>query len=238
MSYNVRVSNASDGENDWLLRRNASIEMLRDIKPDICGFQEVLEDQLPFLRENSRGYTMVGDSPNPIIYNSKRFSLVSSGFFFLSETPETPSKGWDGAYPRTAYWGLMKDNKAGKCFYFVNTHLDHIGKIAREKGLALILERISSINSENLPLVITGDFNTLVSDPALNNFKLQMKNSRDNARISSEEGSFNAWGREDSCIDFIWYDGFSLCKSFEVIKKEYGRKYISDHYPILSVLKY
>ena len=59
---------------------------------------------------------------------------------------------------RTATWALLKDKKTMEKFYYVNTHLDHVGRVARKEGLNLILEKIQKINPDNFPLILTGDF--------------------------------------------------------------------------------
>ena len=68
MSYNIRVSNAQDGPNDWEIRKPATLLMIQDQKPDVVGVQEALEDQCQYLKENVAGYAVTGDSPNPILY--------------------------------------------------------------------------------------------------------------------------------------------------------------------------
>lgn len=247
MSYNIRVSNASDGENDWELRKAASVEMVLDQKPDICGLQEALENQVLYMQKGCKGYEMVGVGHDvgatkgehmSFLYRKSRLKLLKWGTFWLSETPEKQSLGWDGAYQRTATWALMKERRSGKMFFFVNTHLDHVGKVARAKGLELILEKIAELNPEGYPLIVEGDMNTTIADPAFNGFKGIMSNARETAKITTDEGSYNGWGEADGLIDFIWYNKFSNCASFEVVKKEYGRKYVSDHYPVQTVLEF
>ena len=44
MSFNVRNSAASDGPNDWELRKSATGAMLAKVKPDVFGVQEALPD--------------------------------------------------------------------------------------------------------------------------------------------------------------------------------------------------
>ena len=86
-----------------------------------------------------------------IFYNKKTVKLIKWGTYWLSETPDKPSMGWDAACKRTATWALMQHKASGKKFYYVNTHLDHVGKEARQKGLELIVERIASMNPEGYP---------------------------------------------------------------------------------------
>src|SRR3546814_18126337 len=71
-------------------------------------------------------------------YRPDRFSLLGSGTFWLSPTPDTPSKGWDAALPRIATWARLKDRSAAQNFLVVNTHFDHIGEVARVESAKMI----------------------------------------------------------------------------------------------------
>ena len=166
MSYNIRMGIAKDGTNSWEFRHPATIEMLKDQQPDIFGVQEAFEFQIKFIEEYCRNYKSVGVGRDDgkkkgeymsIFWNKKRVKLIKWGTFWLSETPDTPSKGWDAHCMRTATWALMKDKKTGRKFYYVNTHLDHKGKEAQKNGLKLIVDRIESINPQGYPMVLTGD---------------------------------------------------------------------------------
>ena len=86
--------------------------------------------------------------------------------------------GWDAACYRTATWALMKDKRNGRNFYFVNTHLDHVGVVARKNGLQLVVDRIAAMNPEGYPMVLTGDFNMTPDDPALADLDKQMTSTR------------------------------------------------------------
>lgn len=239
MSYNIRVSNAQDGPNDWEIRKPATLLMIQDQKPDVIGVQEALEDQCQYLKENVAGYAVTGDSPNPILYRTDRYEIIDSGSFWLSETPEKPSKGWDGSYVRTANWALFKDKRNGKLFYMVNTHLDDAGAQARIKGLQLIESRFKDINKDNLPMALTGDFNCTVKSPAIDAIRDKMSNSRETARRTDEVKSFNNWGRGGDNIDFVWYSNWKKCTRFRTITKTYGNApYVSDHYPVIARLVY
>ena len=246
MSFNIRMGEGKDGTNSWQYRCPATIYMLRDKQPDIFGLQEAYDYQVLFIKENLREYNNVGvgreDGKHKgehmsIFYNKKKVSLLKWGTFWLSDTPGKPSKGWDAACIRTATWVLMKDKRSGRKFYYVNTHLDHVGKEAQKNGLALIVEKIKEMNPDNLPMVLTGDFNVVSSDPVLSDLNRIMKNARVSAERTDNLNSFNGWGKSSSIIDYIYYSGFASCPKFETIQKKYGDfPFISDHYPIKAVL--
>ena len=248
ISYNIRVGKANDGTNSWQYRYPASAMMIMDQKPDIFGLQEALDFQFKYLEEYCPGYKGIGVGREDgrkegeimaIFYNKKTIKLIKWGTFWLSETPEKPSKGWDAACFRSATWALMKDKASGRKFYYVNTHLDHVGWEARKNGLKLIVDRIAEINPENYPMILTGDFNMRIERPEFNDLKKVMQNAREVAFKTDHHGTFNDWGKaaDDEIIDYIWFKGFSSCTEYETITKPYmNRVYVSDHYPIKATL--
>ena len=246
ISYNIRQGVADDGDNSWEKRRPATLDMLEDKRPDIFGVQEAFDFQIEYITSNLPEYKSIGVGRDngkdegehmSIFYNTEVIKLIEWGTFWLSETPEQPSMGWDAACRRTATWALIE--KAGHRFYYVNTHLDHVGKEAQKNGLALIVDRIDDINPDGFPMILTGDFNVTPDDPVLDDLETMMLNARDNAGKTDGLGTFNGWGNSDSIIDYIWYSGFSSCDEFETIRQQYGDvPYISDHYPVRAVLTF
>ena len=246
MSYNIRLGSADDGTNSWQFRCPASVLMIEDRIPDVIGVQEALLPQLLFLDENCRSYDYVGVGREDgkkegeyaaIIYNKKTVSVVKWGTFWLSETPEEPSKGWDAACIRSSTWAVMKSKASGKKFLFINTHFDHMGETARRESAALMISKIGELNPDGLPVVLAGDFNTGYTDPALSPVTDSMKNARKIAAITDSSATYHGWGKASEVIDHIFYTGFRSCTRFETVTKPYAeRKFISDHYPVEAVL--
>lgn len=248
VSFNIRNGEANDGTNSWIYRYPASVLMVREVKPDIMGLQEAYEYQVNFLAENLKDYKSVGvgreDGKHEgehmsIFYNKKTVSLKKWGTFWLSETPDEPSLGWDGACRRTATWALMKDKRTGHLFYYVNTHLDHVGKAAQRNGLNLIVEKITGMNPDNLPVVLTGDFNVEPEDSILDVLDGKMTSARDAAVKTDRHGTYNDWGKASSVIDYIYFSGFSSCPEFRTVTEKFGDwPFVSDHYPVTADLKF
>ena len=133
ISYNLRNSHGKDGDNVWMKRRHATPEMIRREAPDVFGVQEGLIDQLHYIDTECPQYARVGVGRDDgaekgefmaVYYLRDRFELLDSGTFWLSETPDKVSRGWDGACNRTVTWVELKDRKSGKEFFYFNTHLD------------------------------------------------------------------------------------------------------------------
>ena len=247
MSYNIRYMNDRDGENSWAQRCSATPAMLNTVNPDIFGIQEAYPEQERYIVEQCPRYVAYGvgrdDGINKgermsIFYNKEVLQMGDHGTWWLSETPEEPSYGWDAACRRTATWARMKDLRNGREFYFVNTHLDHVGDTARREGLKLIVNRIREMDA-TIPMVLTGDLNVEPADSCLMVLEGLMLSARATAETTDDTPSFNGYKEPQKIIDYIYYSGFAKAESFRVVTETYEDKpFISDHYPIVSKLKY
>ena len=247
ISYNVRLNTKSDGDNCWDNRKHASINMINEEKPTIFGVQEALPMQVQYLAENLPEYSYIGVGRDDgkkkgehmaIFYRKDDVELLDGGTFWLSETPDTPSKGWDAACFRSCTWTKLKMKSNGKIFAYLNTHLDHVGKEARKEGLALIAKRAQEIVSDDMPVFLTADFNAVTSNPIFEPVKAIMKDAREVAPETDRRATINFYqpGNEDKAdwiIDHIFFRG-ATPKTFKVLRdKNYGAPYISDHYPVV-----
>ena len=219
------------------------------------GVQEALADQLQYLDENCAEYARVGVGRDDgdkagetmaIYYRRDRFELADSGTLWLSETPETPSRGWDGACTRIATWAKLEDKSTGKIFLAVNTHMDHVGVEARRKGALLIIERIQDIVG-NRPAVLTGDFNvddTSEAYQTLTTNDFVLKDAYKTADV--KEGvsyTFHDFEKipveEREKIDFIFVTPqIKVSRSWIPKENPDGKGVISDHNPQLATLQF
>ena len=250
MSFNVRYGTAKDGEHVWANRKAAACAMIQDQRPAVFGVQEALDFQLSYFEENCPGYKYVGVGREDgvhegehmaVFYDTERIELQEWGTYWLSETPFQPSLGWDAACRRTATWTLLKDKTNGRLFYFVNTHLDHVGKEARRQGLLLLVDQIAAMNPEEYPMILTGDMNVHPDDPCLKELRNLMEDARQTAKVTDKEDTWHDWGKVSGRgpIDYVFYAGFAGCEKLEVIRQPYlGVDYVSDHYPVKATLRY
>jgi len=247
MSFNVRYSAADDGENSWEYRRSATPAMLNRLTPDVFGVQEALPDQIEYILESCPAYKCYGIGRNDgvegermsIFYNSRKFAMEDCGTWWLSETPYVPSVGWDAKHPRTATWALMRNLRTGRRFYFVDTHLDHKGVLARKEGLQMVVKKIQEMDP-GVPMVLVGDFNVEPSDDCLVELDKLMSSARSTALKTDATPSFNGFKPIPyKTIDYIYYSGFASAKEFRVITESFdGKPFISDHYPVIARLVY
>ena len=264
ISFNIKVSGGlSDlfNPNSWSRRKSATPAMIKDQCPDIFGVQEALSDQLEDVggelpnysyvgvgREDGKEISEITDSEDSgeimaIFYNTSEIDLLDWGTYWLSETPDKPSISWEADYIRTMTWAKMQMKYSGKKFFYVNTHLDNHSGTAREEGLKLIVKKIAEMNIDNLPMVLTGDFNVIPTDSVLGVLvDAEMLDARTTAEKTDDLPTFNGLGDENEnprVIDYIYYRGFSSCPEYETIVKTYENiPYISDHYPIVARLMF
>ena len=250
ISFNVRYSSAPeiDGDNRWELRRDASVKMVANHKPLVMGLQEACPDQIDFLDLNLTGYKHIGVGRDDgkragemmaIYYDTTRLTLLDSGTFWLSETPEKVSIGWDAACNRTCTWGHFKMKDTDFEFLYFNTHLDHLGSLARKNSIKLIVAKMTELNPDNVPVFLSGDFNSTTDDPIFDPLKASLKDAREMSAISDKIITYNGFGtvtdnpntRKEWVIDHIFFSGVNPM-AFMVLNGNYGVPFISDHYPI------
>jgi endonuclease/exonuclease/phosphatase family metal-dependent hydrolase len=247
VTYNIRYNTPSDKENAWPNRRANVIELLKRHKADIFSVQEALYDQIMDLKDGISGYDYVGvgrDDGNingefsAIYYNSNRFILMENGTFWLSQTPNVPSKSWDAALNRICTWARLKDKETRKTFYIFNTHFDHKGVKARKESAILILKKISEISERKDPVILTGDFNLTPNEKPLVLIRQKLKDSHQISKTVPQgpDGTFNDFdftSKLENRIDYIFVNKMVEINNYRVITDSKDNRYPSDHLPVL-----
>ncbi len=243
-TFNIRYDNASDGVNAWSNRR----EWVRDLMDyhafDIVGVQEALAQQVDFLA--SGRFDSVGGGRDDgkragefaaILYDRQRFRCDTSGTFWLSETPDVPSKGWDADLNRVCSWARFHDKEsAGSDFYVFNTHFDHQGGLARERSAELILARIKTI-AGTAPFFLTGDFNATPETVAVRKLAAELRDARavTETKPYGPVGTFNGFDMKrslDKPIDYVFVGPGVRVLQYAVLPDNWNGRYPSDHLPI------
>lgn len=248
-TYNIRFDNPNDHGNLW---KDRSVHLINQIKfhqMDIVGTQEGLYHQLEEMKANL-GFPYIGVGRDKggkegefsaVFYNPEKLEVLDEGTFWLSETPDAPSKGWDAALNRVCTWGKFRTKKGKKQFYVFNIHYDHIGQKAREQSSLLVLQKIKSINKAGLPVIFMGDFNVTPDNPAYLTV-IQNSNFKDSRLISQtpsigNQGTFNAYNWEklpEGIIDHIFVSPKIKVIRHGILTDNYGMKYPSDHFPVMA----
>ena len=253
MTYNIRLNNAGDGINAWPLRKDKFTGLIRFNKADIFDVQEAVNLQMKDLAAAFPEFDNVGVGRDDgkeageymaIFYRRDRFQKINDGMFWLNEATTQPGRGWDASYNRTCTWIKLKDKVTGKSFYVFNTHLDNNGAVAREEGAKLILKKMKEINSEALPLIFTGDFNSKKEEAPIQAVLKELKDSRD-ISITPPYGpeitsNGFAVGGMTMVIDYIFvndkvtiYRHGVLSDSFPSNETPPKYYYPSDHLPVM-----
>ena len=253
MTYNIRYDNPEDSLDNWQYRKERVANSILFYDADILGTQEVLHNQMEDLKKSLPGYESIGvgredgkekGEYSALFYKKDRFSVIDEGYFWLSETPEVVgSKGWDAAIERIASWAKLKDNNSGKEFLALNTHFDHVGKIARRESVSLILNKLADL-SNGLPIILMGDFN---ANPESEVIKQIIDTSNENHLIDSRsispvvygpEWSFHAFGRipydKRSLIDYIFVSKGVKVSRYGVLAEMENDEFLSDHAPVMA----
>jgi endonuclease/exonuclease/phosphatase family metal-dependent hydrolase len=249
MTFNIRLNLASDGENAWPNRKEAVASMIRSHDADLVGLQEALPEQLAdvdrllpqFGRFGVGRASDLAGEHSAILYRKDRFDVLQHDTFWLSETPGVPgSKGWDAAYERIVTWGKLRDRRTGKIFFHFNTHLDHVGVVARREGTRLLLSSITRIAGD-APTILTGDFNAVSeSEP----YRLVTESGLRDAFFASRDrhrGPLSTWNAFKAIepgrrIDFIFVRRAEVLKH-EILPDTFDGRFPSDHLPVVAEVR-
>ncbi len=236
-SYNIRYQNDGDKRdgNGWTQRCPVLCNQVLFEHPDIFGAQEVLWSQIDDMLSQLQDYDYIGRGRDDgehagehaaIFYDRQRLKLLDHGDFWLSETPEKPTLGWDAACIRICTWGKFRLRHSRRTFYFFNLHMDHVGKAARREGAKLVVQRIREI-AKNKPVVLTGDFNVDQEDEIYSIFTQSglLADSYSHARIRfAENGTFNNYKTEEktnSRIDHVFLSPEIAVDAYGVLTDSY-----------------
>jgi len=175
-----------------------------------------------------------------LFYNSKKFNLIENSSFWLSDTPDIPSKGWDASLNRICTYGLFEDRATNKKLWLFNTHFDHQGVQARSNSTRLIIEKINELNEANYPVVFMGDLNLEPENEAIQYLSKKLVDTKtSNSKVTfGPEGTFNGFKFDKPVtrrIDYI----FVSKKNVEVVKyavlsDSKDLRYPSDHLPVYA----
>jgi endonuclease/exonuclease/phosphatase family metal-dependent hydrolase len=247
MTYNIRYNNTGDGVNAWPLRKDKVAGLLAFHQADIFNVQEALIEQINDLKSSFPEFGCYGLGRDDgkeagehmsVFYRKSRFEKLAEGTFWLSETPEKPGMGWDAACNRTCTWLKLKDKITKKSLFIFDTHLDHKGVKAREEGVKLILNRIAVINKENLPLILTGDFNLVKESGPVQSVLKVLYDARDKSvtKAYGTKGTSGGFAVSDKSriIDFIFINDKVKVLRHGILSDSFGLFYPSDHKPVLA----
>lgn len=252
MSFNIRYNTPNDGINAWPNRIEMVNGLFNFYEPGIFGLQEALYGQIQDIQKGLPDYKWFGVGRDdgdkagefiPIFYNTKKFILIESGHFWLSENCEKPGLGWDAACNRITTWGKFQSKVTGKQFFVFNTHFDHMGVEARKNSAKLIHDKVNEFTANSgMPVILTGDFNLTPETEPIAMIKKYLSDSRE---ISEEApygpiGTYNGFkpGSEgQNRIDYIFVNDKVKVLKYAVISDTNENRSPSDHLPVFVKLQ-
>ncbi|OAI57497.1 endonuclease [Planctomyces sp. SCGC AG-212-M04] len=263
MSFNIRYGSAKDGPNHWDLRKDFLLDTIKAFKPDLLGTQETVGFQRDYLAEKLPEYTTIGVGRDDgaekgemmaIYIRKERFDVLSSGHFWLSETPDVVgSKSWDSSLPRMVTWADLKDKQApdGPQIKWFNTHFDHMGVEARKLAGRLLRERVEE--QKEKAVIVTGDFNSVEGSdayknlfgaddgrqsPIIDTFRALPKDKQRFDDVATFSNFKGGGARKGGRIDWIGVSSHFKVISAEIDYTERDGRTPSDHFPVTAVLEW
>lgn len=248
MSFNIRLPAESDGVDYWETRKPLAVRMLREQQPDVIGLQELVKAQADYLARELPQYAWFGRGREAdgggehmgVFYRKDRLKVIESGDFWLSDTPDVAgSITWGHPHPRMVTWALFEQRSDGRRFYLFNTHLPYRDEdeAARLKGAQAIARRLATL-PDDVPVVLTGDFNTTPDSDAHAVLAGTLQDAWTTApRVEGIDATFHGFtGKADRRIDWIFVRGTQL-ESITSVTTRWNHRYPSDHFPLVVTLR-
>ncbi len=243
VSLNLRFGLADDGENRWDLRRRSWPALLERCPADFFVLQEVNDFQAEDLASLLGAYNYVGRRhPAPgfwqhnLIWHRREWSCEASRHFYLSPTPDLPSRFRASRWPRQCTLAVF--SRAGRRLAVAGTHLDFDPQI-QAASTRLIRRRLDTL-APATATVIAGDFNAPPESPAHRALTADPAPGRPAGSGFKDvfrppyPGTHHGFtgSRDGDYIDWILYRGGLTVKKSGVIQTPLQGRYISDHFPV------
>lgn len=252
MTYNIKLDYPKEGENSWANRKLFLINQIKFYEPEVLGVQEAMPNQMKEMDSLLEDYSYVGvgrddgkDSGeySAIFYKKDNLKVLESSTFWLSETPQKVSMGWDAVCNRVCTYALFKNKRTKQKFWVFNTHFDHVGEIARKASAILLIQKIKELNTKNLPVILMGDFNL---EPESENITYITTHLKDSKEVSLSKpfgpsGTFNGFNFHEPVtrrIDYIFVSSKIKVNTHAVLSDNWDCKYPSDHLPVYVKLQF
>ncbi|MBQ6823205.1 MAG: endonuclease/exonuclease/phosphatase family protein [Clostridia bacterium] len=238
MSFNVQNNGAPVSPVD---RARMLRSIIRKYDADVVGLQEVTPDFVERLEKIGRynislKYRLEEQKEaTPILWNKEKFDLIHEEFFWLSETPDVPGKGFGGHYVRIATLVVLQFKGSARRICYVNTHFD-FGAENHVASAKLIKEKVAPYG--DMPIFVTADFNMQIGSEGYVAMRESFKDVRWEVAPRDFTPTYNNLGH-DMCapqiIDFVFTNGVKVTpKSYKVIDEMPKGEYVSDHNGIFA----
>ena len=238
---NLRFGLADDGPNSWEYRRECYPLLLSRFPADFYTFQEANDFQIKYLKTLLPEHGLIGQrSPAPpfwqnnVIFAHRAWRCRHQAHFFLSVTPNIPSRQRLSRWPRQCTMGTF--TKEGRTLTVVTTHFDFDAQVQRQSA-AIIIDHLNRL-PDRAPVILSGDFNTT---PQADWYHLlsqttEAKIGFKNVFTPPYPGTHHKFSGDpgEDHIDWILYRGEVVNDQRQVITDRFRRRYPSDHFPLLA----
>ena len=152
--------------NGWDDRKDYLCDMIKFEAFDLFGVQEAKYPQISDMLERMPEYAYIGVGRDDgeqkgehcaIFYLKKKFKVLEQGNFWLSDTPDVPSRTWEAKYRRVCTWGLFQNKKTKELFYLINTHVNW--GVASVKSANMLVEFVKTKCTKTDNVILMADFN-------------------------------------------------------------------------------
>lgn len=237
MSFNLRTPCKDDGINYFWNRTDRVLNVINGEQPDVIGFQEATSEMRTWLADSLTGYTVLGcgrekqyDGESPCVaYKHSKFELISMENFWLSPTPDICGSRYPDSQslcPRSTVALKLFSKSCQKPFMFYNTHLDHMGELARYLGM---MQNIQHISQSSLNFIYTGDMNALPGSDEIKLFEKSLSYRGGKDATAELGGTYHGYGKSEPMkIDYIFTDA-NCSSAYRVEDPGIGGAYYSDH---------
>ena len=248
VTFNLRCDRQQDGNNCFVYRQPLILRVIGEKKPDVICFQEVLPHMAAWLRKSLTDYIAVGcgrgekqdGEQMTIAFRRESCHLLEAHTFALSETPSVPGSRYPGqsSCPRICTEAVLQEEESGQVFRVLNTHLDHVGKEARERGFKQVLDYADeAVFFPGVPMILTGDFN---AEPDSEELAL-LRQRKDLTDATKGIGiTYHGYGKAEDPgqIDYIVLRGAVCRTKAEKWTEEENGVFLSDHYPVCAEISW
>jgi len=263
-SFNLKRDFGFYNKYSWINRRSIAADIIKQSGAGIIGVQELLpsmKNDVKQLLQNEfsifgagrfSGTKLKNDEHTDIIIKSEQYEVVSTKTFWLSKNPEKQSsRALLAFFPRICTVAEVKIKGSDKTIRVFNTHFDHISHFARVLSVKIILKYISEYNKQNpMPTILMGDFNCkstskpirILRENLHNYSNIKLTDVHHSCNTSSVSNTFHNFSGKikagTSPIDYIFAsEEFEIVDS-KIITDSQDGCYPSDHFPIISTLKF
>lgn len=244
LTLNIRFGLADDGPNSWRFRREVFPALFKQQSADFMAFQEVNNFQADDLAGILEGYDRVGQRvpappfwQNNVIFYRRPWICIHYEHFFLSPTPDIPSRFRESRWPRQCTLAMFEAGE--RRIICINTHFDFKATV-QTASAAVILDRLARIAPE-ASTVLMGDFNASPDAPSYRAFTdvsgdfdmgcgPGFRNAFEAPYPATHHGFSGA--RIGDHIDWILYRGDLTLKRSSVIHHKINGRFPSDHFPL------